>query len=378
MNRIYNIIKNFFNIFIMFIGLGIVIWFIWVRFIRERLPRNIPFQLNEISFYILLWICFIYFYIVYKLIRPKEPKVWILKIIDIIYLPLTTLDEAIKTNKYIYPKYKTRIFQYITYLNQLTVSQYVIICFCYNILPRLFIVSLLIIDIFIFQQLNLLYSFVILSIFPILHRYVKYSLKFTDKHFTTFLTSKYSKVKFVDLNETDPDWEYNPITMLYHDKYFTIKEYLDIQVDLWFKDDETTQIDYDIWCYCNHEVFNNYNLIKYNTTEIKITSEDLKILKKDFYFIAPILIKLKIFLRYYTLVENISWIKNIRIIIFSIYFICWAYILYISYDTVQLFPLTWSVIEYTFDNIIPSIYSIIKLLILEYNENIEPISGLWL
>lgn len=44
------------------LGLSCVILIIYFNFIRERLPKNIPFILSEYSFYFLLFICGLYAY----------------------------------------------------------------------------------------------------------------------------------------------------------------------------------------------------------------------------------------------------------------------------------------------------------------------------
>ena len=40
--------------------------YIFLRFMRPRLPKDIPYSLNDFSFYLLIGICFIYIYIIYK------------------------------------------------------------------------------------------------------------------------------------------------------------------------------------------------------------------------------------------------------------------------------------------------------------------------
>lgn len=47
-----NIKKNIFNCLLILLGFFLVMYYIWFRFIRERLPRDIPFNLTFINFFI--------------------------------------------------------------------------------------------------------------------------------------------------------------------------------------------------------------------------------------------------------------------------------------------------------------------------------------
>ena len=75
MNKKSNII---FYYLLVSLGLIITSWIIWSRFIRERTIRNIPDELfTEIRFWILLYICLIYFYVVKTLIKEPKPNIYI-------------------------------------------------------------------------------------------------------------------------------------------------------------------------------------------------------------------------------------------------------------------------------------------------------------
>ena len=94
-------LKNYYyNYILIFIGLAVVSWIIWARFIRPRVPKDIPFELTEKWFFILIYICIIYFYIVYKLIRPNKVNESIKLIIELLFTPLLAFDKFIKENKY--------------------------------------------------------------------------------------------------------------------------------------------------------------------------------------------------------------------------------------------------------------------------------------
>lgn len=100
-----NVIKIFGLCISPILGIFMMSWIVWSRFIRERLPKDIPFLLTEECFYILIYICCIYLVVIYSLIGPKEQNKIIKKLIDRIYLPLITFNKFIKNNKYITLKY---------------------------------------------------------------------------------------------------------------------------------------------------------------------------------------------------------------------------------------------------------------------------------
>ena len=53
-------------------GFLLFIIFIYFSFIRERLPKDIPFNLTEYSFWILIYICFIYLLAIQQLLLVKK------------------------------------------------------------------------------------------------------------------------------------------------------------------------------------------------------------------------------------------------------------------------------------------------------------------
>ena len=48
--------KTILNAILIIIGAIAVLWLIWARFFRERLPKDIPFDLTEFRFYLLIYI----------------------------------------------------------------------------------------------------------------------------------------------------------------------------------------------------------------------------------------------------------------------------------------------------------------------------------
>ena len=96
-------------------GLCLISWYFYITFIRERLPRDIPFMLTEFRFYALLGICCVYIFAIKRYIFPKPLNPIFIPLIQTIAKPLVYFDNFIKTNKYVLPYY-VRFFRYITFI----------------------------------------------------------------------------------------------------------------------------------------------------------------------------------------------------------------------------------------------------------------------
>src|ERR1700728_3749034 len=103
-NYIKKFIDKYFLILFGAITFGI---FIWLRFIRERLPREIPFSLSLLGFIILIELCIIYLYIVISLIRINKQNSLMSSIIDLLFKPLEEFDYFWKHLSFIQEQYKT-------------------------------------------------------------------------------------------------------------------------------------------------------------------------------------------------------------------------------------------------------------------------------
>jgi DMSO/TMAO reductase YedYZ heme-binding membrane subunit len=74
-NKIFKLFQIVLHYCLILLGFIMFSWFIWNRFIRERAIRNVPETLTELSFWVLLYICIVYFYIIKNLLFPKENSI---------------------------------------------------------------------------------------------------------------------------------------------------------------------------------------------------------------------------------------------------------------------------------------------------------------
>lgn len=403
MNKFFNL---FIYYFLIFLGLVITSWIIWSRFIRERTIRDIPDTLlTEYRFWILLYICFIYFYVIKNLIKPKEANPFIKEIINIIYKPLITLDHFFKYNKKIkvyYYKFMINLIVKYLDISKITDNSITIIIFFMQVFPRIILVIFLILDTFYFKKIEIFYKIVLIGVLPFIYRYIKYTIKDIYEKWISELEDRYKGVRISAEKISNDVYTFKETTNApYHKNEKTIKEFLDIKLQNMF-DYYGDKVDYEYSAsaiskstYIQQYIYEKYKSNKENYKESKykeeflktfgnykhlytediiqkrfekfiakkyifdhykpfvineieinrdtyneitfddlglISSEDFDNLRKFYKEIMPSLISLKLFffrLEYISEYKIIRWSK---IIIFSLYFICWLYILIISYS----------------------------------------------
>jgi hypothetical protein len=310
-----------------------VSWIIWARFIRERTIREIPdFLLTEYRFWILLYICAIYLYMIKSLIKPKKENIIPPEIIDYIYRPLTLLDRNFKYNKYIISYYNKKSQQIVTILNELSNKKIVTFILAMRIFPRLILALFLFVDTFYFCKLEIFYKVILIGLLPFIYRYIKYSIKDIYNYWVEKLEDTYSSVLVF---EEGYEYEFSrtrDTRAKYHYKRILIKEFLDLQYETNFEFC-SDKIDY---CYVGDpytkdHLVETYARNKYNDQDAKLTTEDYDNISKLFHDLYPLIINLKLFLNRLKLLEDKPVIKYPRILIYSIYIICWSFILVTSY-----------------------------------------------
>ncbi len=336
---------NWTNIFLSLLGLFMFSYYIWLRFIRVRLPKDIPFNLTIIGFFLLVYICCIYLYIIISLCSKdnelKESK--LLKIAYYFFLPLKTLDKSIKRNKVIKPMYERIIDYFVIFLDKkITFDAYSIwvyyLCQIFILYPRYILLSVLLIDVFYFNRLEYIYFLIPLSAIFLLRRYIKYSIKLYIEEYTEIAKSLADGmitncILPKDLEEED----YDPDSAVFR----TIDEFIDTQVH---------NLSYYYKEY--HELY----LFTLKKGEYALLKDQGEPYCRN---MINNVIRLSIFLRKWSIIEDYYKFDWIRVIIFSLYLLCWSYILILSIGKKEL---TYMILIY----------------ISKYVENIEPFSGLFL
>lgn len=329
--------------FLAILGFLLFCGYIWLRFIRTRMPKHIPFTLSILGLILLVYICIVYSYIVISLIRKstKENSI-ITQLIKILYKPLEAFDQSWKNISYINSYYNKAIIFLTLNLQYIFKEHYFYILFA--IFSRIVLISVLYIDIFYFHKLHYIYKVLFLGIFLFLNRYIIYSLKmWKDKAivnlnlFISSVTVKYRRDIMSFLMEkaiedgtydpNDPDWDLEDEIPPTFD--ISLKNYIEIEtksimnnnINLWNLI-HTTDLSKN-----NYYINNKRNSIAYNK-EIERLDIEIKSI-----------VNLNMMLEYYNISKNMQEFKNIRILIFSNYLLCWLYILIISLPSLNILHL---------------------------------------
>lgn len=199
---IYLLNTKFNDILLRFLGITLLSAFIWVRFIRERLPRDIPFQLSIIGFIALLTICCTYFYLIYKIFKPNTHSNYIAYFYPLLKFFANTLKELnhmIVSNKVCLIILRKFLFSLQTLFKpMLKIRAYEFLYIFVFILPKVLMVFCIIVDCFYLSKLYFTYNCIAVVTFPLIVRYLLYLLptiqkhdtELLDKHFMIEITSK--------------------------------------------------------------------------------------------------------------------------------------------------------------------------------------------
>ena len=329
------------NIILSIVGLILFVSFIWFRFIRERMPKDIPFNLSLEGLIILIEICILYLYIVYTLSSEKKfSNAFLSNLINNIFKPLKALDQTIKNHPLINPYYK-RLIIYLVFKIDPILNKSQVYYYTFAIFPRLVLVTALFIDTFYFHYLSLIYKVLLIGILLLVNRYIIYSLKYAKEHFIIQLEPlitphrpriAYDHQIYIDVyadgDKERADDEYDDdigmclelsVFVFYASRfYYLYDEKLEYSV---FYNPQYKEI------YCK-----KHNVPIPN----KFCSSLNDKLKENVRQKIDNIVQIATLIRYYDLYhEYTPEITRMKILIFSTYLLCWSYILIISLHTLS-------------------------------------------
>jgi hypothetical protein len=320
-----------------------MISFLYFNFIRERLPKNIPFILSEYSFYVLLFICGLYAYTLKQLILPKESNTFFYKIISFLHKPFLVFDTTLKYNKFSYRYYYMSFWFLMEKVIAWDFFERGFVIYFLQLIPRIILLLIFIVDVFWLHYIEIFYYFIFLGIFPLLYNYLKYSLEFALIDYIKILEDKYDFVWVFEEGYGTLNWKHNP-KAIYHNTKVSIKQYLELQIEtlLTYGDNEE-YIEYYGEPYAKENVFDTYR--EKNKINTELTLKDFNNITKQFDFIMPKLIDLSLFIKANKLTPKYFYITHIKAAIYVGYLICWLYILIISLSSLDNLPFTLKILE---------------------------------
>jgi len=341
--------------FLNFIGLTLIIWFVSARFILHRLPKYIPFDLHLIRFIILLFICLLFAWIIKKILYPKLPSEIsqiFLSYIYKLYKPLYVLDETLRSNKafkrfilltskplpYFISAIESFIvltlLPYFTFFKSFSAGLFLYLMVFFA--PRVFLLVLLINDIFYYNCISFFYSYAYVGLIPLLAKYYIYVIRHLKEEYIEYLDELY----YVDEKQIRV-YEGYP-----NKKSMSIREFIEEKSYCYSGSEIFDEILDMTRCECGFQLA---IFIKYNKKSgLDLTEEELIAWKKDFYDLIPPVVDIARFLDSYdrTLERYADKLSEYRakrlyiiwvsVVVYSGYLICWAYILLVSLSTFHL------------------------------------------
>jgi hypothetical protein len=303
------------------LGISVIALYFWGRFIRQRLPRDIPFDLTLWSLIVLIIILISFIITIKYLLKPKISILYpilyptLLKI----YKPIYVLNDFIKDNKYL--KHTIlKIAQNLTCISFLYGNTYYMFYLIFYILPKFILLTLFYLDIFYFHKFNLFYNFIFLSIIPLTISYIFYLMQNTLEHYTNYLEERYE----AEILSTNPNPEFDYADCLTEEDYL-IRRFLNQQ--------NANSILFKYKCSIG------WGIVRERYPEITsltdLTMDQKLLVENHFYDIMPGVINMSCLSNHYEYVlKHYSWeLKWIHIILYLLYLFGWLYIIFISIET---------------------------------------------
>lgn len=195
-------------------------------------------------------------------------------------------------------------------------------------------------DIFILHRIDLFYKYILIGIIPFLFKYTMYSLKDIKEHYIAKIEINYDFISMYDreYNNQEIDWTRTENNK-YHNEFLSIKDYVEFKTKTNLYINSHTL--YDETPFAKEKIYEDYYEKNNININIKLTDKDHDIINHEFNEKMPLIIKTSIFLEIFDIIKNKKIIVVFMLIINLLYFICWAYVLVISYYKYPInFPFT--------------------------------------
>lgn len=197
-----------------FMGLLMFLWLVWVRFLRTRIPRDIPFDLTLYGLFLLLSICFTILFVIKTRIRPSQSLV-LAEILAPLNMSLSNFSSLVRSNSYheLFIFYSVKIlhpFMQTDFYSRIKYESHFIL----GIAPRILLLFIFYVDVLYFKRIELSYSFILLGLISPLAFYWYSSLTLFIPRYVFWLDQFY-RVKFIS---NDPHPEANTAPLITRDE----------------------------------------------------------------------------------------------------------------------------------------------------------------
>lgn len=307
-------LKQVKNIIIFGFTISVLSILFWHKFIKLRIPRDIPFNLHLITLITISSILTMYIIAIYWSFIKNRKENKEIPLYNIIYKPLYFLDDNIKY----YIKLDPLLLYFVNNSTSLTCIYDVIVMI--KCVPRFILSSLFFLDVFFIKQIYYTYKGIWLLIFSLILEYILYSLRRKKKCIITEMEEK------IDLYYGDIAGPLMPIEI-----------FIELQAATLLK--KQPALPYDILLTFDYTVKLRQDLDKIQKgRRIKtqpIYAEQQKLLTEC--------LNIAQFLQLIQTQERKSWL--ILFILRILYILSWSYILFVSWPYFHLLPLELSFIN---------------------------------
>jgi hypothetical protein len=165
------------------------IFLFWLRFIKEKLPRSLPYEFSLFSYIVVLVICLTTIYTSIKeVVIPNKNKETLLNSFFIfIQQQLISVDNMVKKHPRIKPYFQK---YFLILLNHLKAINLIKLYFIMQIFPKIILIVVFMVEVFNFHYINYFYKIVSLGLLPLIFTYISFSLKEVYNHQTNFIDTK--------------------------------------------------------------------------------------------------------------------------------------------------------------------------------------------
>lgn len=321
-----------------FFGFIIACWVFGVRFLRPRLPQDIPLDLTLLLLLIVVGTCITFLFVIKIIIRPPKSSL-LSEILMPLYKPIQQFNYLIANNSYfellvfyslksLYPFLKTNFYSWIR--NKL----YTI----FFIFPRTLLLLIFYVDVLYFHKLDIMYYFIWLSLISFLASYWYGAIERLRKRYIYWLDQSY-EIDAITI-DGDPDRSLDPAVYITRDGEeggFTTQGFLDclfydiknLKYKCIIKEALLSKMYLHIW--------DHYHL----------TEEQRYHLEIDFHNNLPAVIVADFFAQKYKSTVDFykNEIKDINILFYTSYFLIWLYILIVSIPSFHVTSMEWIFLE---------------------------------
>jgi hypothetical protein len=284
-----------------------------------------------------------YLIVIKSLLQPKKPYKILVKFVILLFKPFYYFYSYIKKN--IYVSYKIHKFKnyILPKLDVWGILDNVFFIYFTQLLPRIILLSIFIIDVFWLHKIEIFYYCITIGIIPLLYNLFLYYLQSTLEDDIQELEDKYNLIWVLEEGDNKLGWEHNPLA-IHHDTHVSVRAYIDIQYEAFMTyGDNDHFIEYYCEPYCTEHYYKGYQIL-YKKFIGTLDLEDHKRLRIHFDTLMPKVLIIKTFLEANNTAMKHFYIPQIKLFIIIAYLICWFYILCVSIHTLHELSITLNIL----------------------------------